>query len=238
MAEQPDPPEVAGLSGVPFDTAQTDRLLTTTKAVRRRLDLERPVPREMIVECIRLAAYSPNASNAQEWKWIVIDDPGLKRTVGEQYRILTEPVVSTMLAAKLAAGDEAGARISSSIIHLAQHMGEVPILVIPCYDIVAAQARYGTLIGPSHVPATMESGMFASIYPAVWSFQLAVRSRGLASALTTAHQLDQPAMAAILGIPESWYQTALIPVAYPTGGDFTPSPRRPVDDSIVWNPGV
>ena len=81
----------------------------------------------------------------------------------------------------------------------------------------------------------MTSGMYASILPAVWSFQLALRSRGLGSVLTTAHQADQAAMAAILGIPPSWHQTALIPVAYTTGGDFTRSRRKPVDAVIVWN---
>ena len=81
----------------------------------------------------------------------------------------------------------------------------------------------------------MDSGMFASIIPAVWSFQLALRSRGLGSALTTAHQLDQPAMAEVLGIPLDWFQVALIPVAYTKGDDFTPSPRRPVDEVIIWN---
>lgn len=220
---------------MPFDTDQTDRLLMTTKSVRRRLDLERPVPREVVAECLRLAAYAPNASNAQEWKWVVVDDPELRRAVGEQYRRMTEPVVSTILAAKQEAGDDAGARISSSILYLAEHMAEVPVIVLPCYDISAAASRYGGWIGQSAAPTTMESGMYASIYPAVWSFQLALRSRGLGSVLTTAHQADQPAMAEILGIPTTWDQTCLIPVAYTTGGDFTPSPRAAVDDSIVWN---
>ena len=79
----------------PFDTAEIDRLLTTTKSVRRRLDLERPVPREVVTECIGLAAYAPNASNAQEWKWVVVDDPDLRSAVGEQYRRTTAPVVTT-----------------------------------------------------------------------------------------------------------------------------------------------
>jgi nitroreductase len=210
----------------------------TTKAVRRRLDLERPVPREIVVDCIRLAAYAPNASNAQEWKWVVVDEPDLRRAVGEQYRKMTEPVVTKILEAKQAADDEAGARISSSIIYLAQHMAEVPVIVIPCYDIDAAASRYGGWIGASAAPSKMESGMYASIYPAVWSFQLALRSRGLGSVLTTAHQGDQPAMAEILGIPTTWDQTCLIPVAYTTGGDFNPSPRAPVEDSIVWNHGA
>jgi nitroreductase len=222
----------------PFDLTQVERLLTTTKSVRRRLDLERPVPPQIITECIQLACYAPNASNAQEWHWVVVTEPGLRKLVGEQYRACTEPPVSVMLAAKEEAGDEPGARISRSILYLAEKMGGVPAIVIPCYDVAAATDRYGRLLGS--VPGTMEPAMFASILPAVWSFQLALRSRGLGSTLTTAHQSDQPAMARILGIPDSWYQVALLPVGYTTGGDFQPSRRDAVDNSIVWNkqPGV
>jgi nitroreductase len=219
----------------PFDLAQVDRLLTTTKSVRRRLDLERPVGRQVIAECIRLACYAPNASNAQEWHWVVVTEPGLRKLVGEQYRACTEPPVSIMLASKLEAGDEAGARISRSILYLADKMGDVPAIVIPCYDVAAATGRYGRLLGAGSAPTSMEPAMYASILPAVWSFQLALRSRGLGSTLTTAHQSDQPAMARILGIPETWYQVALLPVGYTTGGDFKPSPRQAVDHNIVWN---
>jgi nitroreductase len=219
----------------PFDLTQTDRLLMTTKAVRRRLDLSRPVARDVVVECIRLAAYAPNASNAQEWRWIVIDDRAQRAMVGEQYRRTLSPIVTEMLSRKEAAGDESGARISRSVLYLADRMAEVPVLVIPCYDVAAADDRYTRLAGPKAAVEAMEPTKFASIYPAVWSFQLALRSRGLGSVLTTAHLADQPAMAAILGIPPSWYQVALIPVAYTTGGGFVPSPRGPVDDSIVWN---
>jgi nitroreductase len=193
------------------------------------------VDRQTVVDCIRLASYAPNASNAQEWHWVVVDDPDLLARVGEQYRRCTVPVVTQMLAAKETAGDEAGARISRSIIYLGERMAEVPMIVIPCYDLAAGSARYGRLIGPERDTGEMEPGMYASIYPAVWSFLLALRSRGLGSALTTAHQSDEAAMAEILGIPTTWVQTALIPVAHTTGGDFVPSPRAPVEGSIVWN---
>jgi nitroreductase len=219
----------------PFDLDDIDRLLTTTKSVRRRLDLSRPVERETVVDCIGLARYAPNASNAQEWKWIVVDDPDLRRLAGEQYRKMTVPSVSKMLASKLAMGDEIGARISRSIIYLAEHMAEVPVLVFPCYDKAAAAERYGMLLGSSAASREMDSSKYASVYPAVWSFQLALRSRGLGSVLTTAHQGDQPAMAKILGIPETWDQTCMIPVAHTTGGDFKPSRRQPVEDCVIWN---
>jgi nitroreductase len=220
---------------------EIDRLLSTTKAARRRLDLTRPVPRQLVVDCIELACFAPNASNAQEWKWVVVDDAEQRRRVGEQYARMTVPPVSRMLESKLAVGDEAGANISRSIIYLAERMHEVPVLVIPCYDVEAAQIRYGAMLRDPTMTAAavgaagMTSAMYASIYPAVWSFQLALHSRGLGSAFTTAHQGDQRAMAEILGLPETWDQACLIPVAYTTGGDFRPSPRKPVADVIVWN---
>ena len=219
----------------PFDTAETDRLLMTTKAVRRRLDLTRPVPRDVIVDCIRLGSYAPNASNAQEWKWIAVDDPEQRRAVGAIYAEHTIPPVSKMLASKEAAGDEKGARISRSILYLAEHMGEVPVLVLPCYDNDKANERYGNLLGGDAPPSPMDASKYASIYPSVWSFQLALRSRGLGSVLTTAHRAGSADMARVLGIPETWDQTCLIPAAYTTGGDFTPSRRRSPEDSIIWN---
>src|SRR3954447_377704 len=237
------PPVQPGLTVTAFEHLDDiDRLLTTTKAVRRRLDLSRPVPRDVVTECIRLACYAPNASNAQDWWWVVVDEPEQRRRVGEHYRALLVPPVSQMLASKEAMGDEAGARISRSILYLAERMAEVPVLVIPCYDVAAAERRYQTLITDDNlvaeaVPGTgaMTPAMYASILPAVWSFHLALHSRGLGSVLTTAHQKDEPGMAEILGIPTSWAQTALIPVAYTTGEGFRPSPRKPVDEVIVWN---
>lgn len=222
----------------PFDLATVDRLLTTTKAVRARLDLTRPVPRAVLRECIELACHAPNASNAQEWRWVVLDDAARKHAVAEIYRDVLVPRVSQMLAVKEAAGDEAGARISRSILGLADRLEDVPVLVLPCYDVAAALTRYQTLIpepGPLGLSTHMDAGMFASVLPAVWSFQLALHSRGLGSVLTTAHQLRQADVATALGLPLDWFQVALIPVAYTTGGDFVPSPRRPVDEVISWN---
>jgi nitroreductase len=221
---------------------EIDLLLTTTKAVRQRLDLSRPVPRQLLLECIEIACFAPNASNAQEWRWVVVDDPLLRRAVGEQYRKLTEPPVQQMLETKLSRGDYAGARISRSILWLAEHMSDVPAIVIPCYDVEAAEARYRDLIPDPALRErggvethAMTSGMYASILPAVWNFQLALHSRQLGSALTTAHQGDQAAMAEILGLPHGWDQTCLVPVGFTIGDGFSRSRRKRVDDVVVWN---
>jgi nitroreductase len=210
---------------VPFDLATVDRLLTTTKAVRKRLDLDRPVARELVLECLRLAAYAPNASNRQEWRWLVIDDPAVKAAVGEEYRRVLVPAVQAMRAEKLAAGDAPGVRISDSILYLAEVMGRAPVLVVPCFHFAPRPDEHLAQI----------ARMYGSTYPAIWSFQLALRSRGLGSALTTAHLLDEPAMARVLGIPDGWSQIALLPVGHVTGGDFSPSPRRPIEEFVSWN---
>jgi nitroreductase len=194
-------------------------------------------------DCIEVACYAPNASNAQEWRWVVIDEPELRGAVATQYRAVTVPPVTQMLATKEAKGDDAGARISRSILWLAEHLHEVPVLVIPCYDVAAAEARYRDLIPDDAVREAaggvqtreMTSGMYASILPAVWSFQLALRSRGLGSAFTTLHLMEEAAAAELLGIPETVTQCALIPVAYTIGDEFKPASRKPIRDVVYAN---
>ena len=208
-----------------FDLAQVDRLLTTTRSVRRRLDLARPVGRDVLVECIRLATHAPNASNQQEWRWIVVTDPAQRAAIAREYARILLPISTRMRTEREASGELEELRTTNAVIYLAEHMAEVPALVVPCF----------------HYEVTPESGfawivrMLASIYPAVWSFQLALRSRGLGSTLTTAHLLEPAAIQALLGIPKGWTQTCLVPVAYTRGSDFSPAKRRPVEDVIGWD---
>lgn len=209
----------------PFDTAETDRLLTTTRTVRRRLDFDRPVDAEVVVECLRLALHAPNASNHQDWKWIVVTDADLRRQIGEEYRRLVVPPVQAQRASKLEEGDAAEVRILDATLYLAERMAEIPVMVIPCLDFKP---------GPS-LPFVWTASMMASIYPAVWSFQLALRSRGLGSVLTTAHLLDDTLVGKLLAIPGNYTQTCMIPVAYTLGTDFRPAPRRQVSEVIEWN---
>lgn len=210
-----------------LDRASVDHLLTTTRAVRKRLDLLRPVEPEIIEECLRLAIQAPTGGNSQGWRWIVVTDADKRAALADAYRKTWVPYIAASQAAA-PDPDAQQQRVVDSAGYLADHLHEVPVHVIPCI--------YGR--GLSGGEPVDSAGLYGSIYPAVWSFQLALRSRGLGSVLTTAHQADQLAMAAILGIPTSWDQICLIPVAHTTGGDFRRSPRRPVDDVIVWNPGV
>jgi nitroreductase len=210
---------------VSFDLAEADRLLTTTKSVRRRLDFDRPVETEVVVDCLRLAVHAPNASNHQDWRWIVVTDADLRRQIGDDYRRVVVPPVEAQRSLKIAEGDDAEVRILDATLYLAERMGEVPVMVIPCLEFEP---------GPA-LPFVWTASMLASIYPAVWSFQLALRSRGLGSVLTTAHLLDDSLAGKLLEIPDGYTQTCLIPVAYTVGTDFRPAARRPVAEVIGWN---
>jgi nitroreductase len=207
-----------------LDHSTVDHLLTTTRAVRRRLDLDRPVEPEVIEECLRLAIQAPTGGNSQGWRWIVVTDPEKRAALADAYRRSWEPYIAASRAAAPNA-DEQQRRVQDSASYLADHLHEVPVLVIPC--IYARGIRGSALVE--------WAGVFGSIYPAVWSFQLALRSRGLGSAFTTLHLPFEEETAALLGIPEGVLQTALIPVAYFTGDDFQPAKRRPVEEITYWN---
>jgi len=208
-----------------FDLSETDRLLSTTRSVRRRLDLARPVDDDVVLDCLRLAIQAPNASNHQDWRWVVITDPALRKAVGQEYRRQVVPPVEAQREGAIAAGDDGEVRILDATLYLAEHMGEVPVMVIPCLQFQP---------GPA-IPFVWTASMLASIYPAVWSFQLALRSRGLGSVLTTAHLIDPGPVQELLGIPADHVQTCLIPVAYTMGGDFQPARRRPIGEIVTWN---
>jgi nitroreductase len=208
-------------SGVTFDLATTDRLLSTTRAVRKRLDLERPVPREVVLECLRLGIQAPTGGNTQRWRWIVVDDADTRMALADLYRRRAEPYMGGFEETP----GVAGTGVVNSARYLAVHMHEVPVFVIPCLlDRVSA------------TPTTEEmTGYFGSILPAVWSFQLALRSRGLGSAYTTLHLAYEQEAAAVLGIPDTVTQAGLIPVAYTKGDDFKPAQRRPVEEITYFN---
>ncbi|MBW1882316.1 MAG: nitroreductase family protein [Deltaproteobacteria bacterium] len=207
------------------DRSFLDHVLSTTRSIRWRMDLDRQVERETLVECIRLATFAPNASNAQDWRWIVIDAPEVKRFVAERYRAGMMETMHALLAERERNGDEAGVRHSRATIHLGEVLERVPIHVIPCM-------RGRIEEDPSLGNVTR---LLGSIYPAVWSFQLALRSRGLGSTLTTSHLLAEREVGERLGVPSDYTQVALIPVAYIKGGELSPPPRRPVEEVIGWN---
>lgn len=208
-----------------FDVAMVDELLATTRAVRKRLDLNRPVPRSVVEACLELAVQAPTGSNSQTWRWIVVDDPEKRRGLADLYRLSADTYLSQAGAAAEQRGDAQTRRVFGSAIYLAEHLHEVPVHVIPC-----VQGRPA-----ADVPPVLLAGLFGSIFPAVWSFQLALRARGLGSALTTLHLRHEREAAELLGLPEDVMQVALLPVAYTLGTDFKRAVRPPIGTITHWN---
>ena len=218
----------------PLDLDTVDHLLSTTRAVRKRLDLGRPVEPEVIEDCLRLAIQAPTGSNSQGWRWIVVTDAEKRAGLAEIYRKGFYPYRAAQTAAVETAGvPTAGvptaaaqmARVADSADYLAAHLHEVPVHVIPCIG-----GRELAAAGNANA-----AGIYGSIFPAVWSFQLALRSRGLASSLTTLHLVHEAEAAELLGIPDDYLQVALLPVAYFTGEDFKPATRKPIERLTSWN---
>jgi len=208
-----------------FDLRQTDRLLTTTRSVRKRLDLTRAVERQVVIECLRIAVQAPSGGNIQPWRWLLVDDPDVRGRLAELYRRGHDPYLAAQRAAAQRAGRADVGNILDSSQHLSDHLHEVPVLVIPCL--------LQRLPGNASVFET--ASLYGSIVPAVWSFMLALRSRGLGSAYTTLHLVNEREAGEILGIPETVTQVALIPVAYYAGDSFRPARRRPVEEIVYQN---
>ena len=219
---------VYGAVGVSFDLAQTDHLLTTTRAVRKRLDLTRPVPRDVILECIRVAIQAPAGGNIQRWRWVIVDDPHLRATVAGFYRRAYQPYIEVQKQAVEKIGRTDASTLS----------------IIDSLHLPRRSSRRGP--GPRHPvrprphPADREAGTMAGFYgsilPSVWSFQLALRARG-ASARPGRRCIwsTRRRWPTLLGIPRTVSQVALLPVAYYTGDDFKPGTRRPAEEVIYWN---
>ncbi|WP_019925816.1 nitroreductase family protein [Nocardia sp. BMG111209] len=204
-----------------------DDVLTTTRSVRKRLDLERPVPREVLLECLELALQAPSGSNSQGWQWVFVEDAERKQALADIYRTYATPYLD---APKPAFGDERDARqprVTDSARYLNDHLHEVPVMLIPC---LKGRAE--------NTPGVSSAGFWGSLLPAVWSFMLALRSRGLGSAWTTLHLVGdgEKQAAELLGIPFDRYsQGGLFPIAYTQGTDFRPAKRLPAEQITHWN---
>ncbi|MDX2380572.1 MAG: nitroreductase family protein [Acidimicrobiia bacterium] len=200
-----------------------DEVLTTTRAVRKRLDLSRPVPREVLVECIDIAHQSPTGSNSQRWRWMIVTDPDKRQAIADIYRRNFEEAYRGQLPHE--AGTQ-NARVNASAQHLVDHLHEVPVHVIP---LLADRMGEGT-------PSWRQASRWGGILPAVWSFMLALRERGLGSVWTSLHLRNERDVAELLGIPyDDYSQAGLFPVAYTIGTDFKRATRPPAEEFIRWD---
>lgn len=208
-----------------------DTLLTTTRAVRKRLDFSRPVEPEVIRECLTLALQAPTGGNSQNWHFVVVTDPQQREALAMLYRkgaAYYAELMAPVFQQRMASSEQEAqtlVRMFDSAGYLTEHLHEVPVLVIPCIE-----GR------TDHLPIVAQSGTWGSIMPAAWSFMLAARSRGLGTSLTSFHLFFEQEAAEVLGLPyEQVMQAALIPVAYTLGTDFKPAPRKPLESLLHWD---
>ena len=208
-----------------------DTLLTTTRSVRKRLDLSRPVEPEVIRECLEIAQQAPTGGNNQNWHFVVVTDPQQRQALAALYRkgaATYAELMAPVYQRRMASGEQEAktlTRVMSSAQYLTEHLHEVPVHVIPCIE-----GR------TDHGPIVAQAGTWGSIMPAAWSFMLAARSRGLGTSLTSFHLFFEQEAAQVLGIPyEQVMQAALIPVAYTLGTDFKPAHRKPLETVLHWD---
>ena len=206
-----------------------DEVLSTTRAVRKRLDFDRPVSREVIEECLQLALQAPTGSNSQGWQWVFVTDPAKKQALADIYATNFAEYAKFAQSNSYEEGDlrhEQRDRVTSSAMYLVEHFHRVPVMMVPCIT--------GNL---DRVPAFAGASQWGSILPAVWSFMLAARERGLGTAWTTIHLMNggDKKAAEILGIPDGVTQSGLFPIAYTIGTDFKPAKRLPLDPITHWD---
>ena len=200
-----------------------DALLSTTRAVRRRLDLERPVERKLIEECLRLAQQAPTGSYRQNWHFVIVTDPALRAGLAELWRQGADKYLAGV--GEPAAIPGMIGRVLGGVFHLRDHLHEVPVHVVPCIE--------GRTEGKS---VFAQASTWGSIMPAAWSFMLAARARGLGTVWTTFHLFREQDAAELLGIPfDRVMQTALIPVAHTIGTEFKAAVRAPLDTFAHWD---
>jgi nitroreductase len=211
-----------------------DEVLSTTRAVRKRLDLSRPVPDDIIRDCVRLALQAPAGSNIPRTRFVVVRDPETRRKLAALYHevyseLYTKSASYVRKVGRPAAGSEVQdrrQRVGDSVDHLAQHLGEVPVIVVAC---LAGMRVDGEL-------AHMATTFLGQSCPAVWNFMLAARARGLGTCWTTMHMPREREAAELLGIPyDTVQQVCLTPLAYTTGTDFRPAHREDPEVYIHWD---
>ena len=208
-----------------------DEVLSTTRAVRKRLDLGRTVEMSLIRECLELALQAPSGSNAQGWQFMVVTDKDKIAEIAVYYQAAFadneagpyQPTQQHKDDPEMAPTQE---RVLNSAQYLAANLARVPALLIPCMA--------GRPDAPGMDAGTL-SGMYGSIIPATWSFMLAARERGLGTCWTTLHLNFEREIASLLGIPDDHTQVAMIPVAHTLGTDFSPAPRRPLEAVLHIN---
>lgn len=204
------------MSAEAVSTTDLFEVIRTTRSMRRlRPD---PVPSELIQKILEAGVCAPSGGNMQRWRFLVIKDAAVKQTIGAYYkRAWDEQVGPRYRAGEPAPGSdrERFHRMLAAAEHLAAHIHEAPVWIVPCLQ-----------------GATPTRTAGSSIYPAVQNMLLAARALGLGATLTTLYLAFEKEVEAALGLPADWHSYALIPIGYPLGR-FGPVRRVALAEVVV-----
>lgn len=191
--------------------AIVDHALMTTRGVRQRLDFDRDVDDQIILDCIDVAEQAPTGGNNGSRRWMIIRDQDTKDRMAELYLSAgVDWVIET--AKRLEGSGHQNERLMTGARHLGENIARTPALVMP------------TILGRHD--GSGRPGLFDSVIQSAWSFMVALRARGLGTVWTTMYLNEAPAVAELLDLPEHVTQICLFPVAYTIGTDFKPTSRR------------
>ena len=200
-----------------LDLKVVDELLSTTRSVRKRLDLERPVDLAVIDECLELSLQAPTGGNTQGWRWLVVTDVQLRAGLADIYARASAGYLKQRADELAGSEDRQNAKVFDSAAYLVDVLHRVPVHVIPCIRGSRSDDVFGN------------ASLYGSILPAVWSFMLAARARNLGTVFTTLHLKLEAEAAELLGVPAKFLQVGLIPVAHTDPAVFKPVSRQPLD---------
>lgn len=207
------------MNDTPFDVEAVDHLLRTTRSVRKRLDFDRDVADQLLFDCIDVAEQAPSGGNDASRRWIVVRDQQTKDRLGEIYRRNGAFMIN--VADRLDGSGHGKEQVFNSSAYLVEHFAEAPVLVI---------AAIWGVHDDSGRP-----GLFDSVIQSAWSFNLALRARGLGTAWTTLLNASVEELADILAIPEGVTTIVTFPVAYTKGTDFRSVARRPAEEITYFD---
>jgi nitroreductase len=204
-----------------YDLASIDYILQTTRSVRKRLDLSKPVNVDVVMKCLEIALQAPTGSNAQGWKWLIVTDKDKISKVGNYYK-QSYKVYSSSGSPPRRVDPNQQKKVADSASYLADHMEEVPMMIFACVSGRTTDSR-------------LAAGLYGSVIPAAWSLMLALRARGIGTSWTTLHLSYEKECNEILGIPENITTAAMLPIAYFTGETFSKAKRIPAKEVTFWD---
>ena len=196
-----------------FDLTQIDEVLSTARSVRRNLDFERPIEREVLYDCIDVAVQAPTGIAGENWRFVIVDEAEPKAAIAEIYR----EVLLNIFA-------ERDMPMKPTHKALIERLHEIPAMIFVCVD--------GAPLGEE---VSSNVAFYGSILPAAWSLMLALRARQIGATWTSLLSSRQEEVADVLHIPDGVVQTVMLPVGYTKGATMRRAARQPAAEVSFWN---